>query len=332
MILRLVRGTLAEADASALIGQLRNSAPGPSQSSAGLALVYGFRRIGADVEFLTLSAWLTFDALSSALGGDIERPLPGFNQRIPGELSTSHYELADNRIDDPADLDASVIGIVTGRIKANEEGAVHAMIRNVEEEVRAAGVVNLHIGRRVARGRTHLVVLALWRDRAALHRFARNRGRPTIDPGFTERLEDFDFRTYDSVTLRRLAVPATGPAILLAQDDRSYVDASPGFEAVFGVPGELILRRRVEDLTSPAMRDRVPRLWSEFLAKGSMEGTFLLQRLDGSVAPVGFRAQTNLPADGVHASVFDVPGLPRDERSVSEIVAEAFPAREQAAA
>ena len=198
------------------------------------------------------------------------------------------------------------------------------MIRNVTDEVTAAGVMALHVGRRVLHGRTDLVVLAVWRDRASLHRYAQRREGPGINPEFAGRLTDLQFSTYDCLSAERLALPHEGPAILLADDDRHFIDASPGFELVLGVPGELVLRRAVDDLTIPAMREHVPGTWARFLEEGTLKGTFELLRPDGSTLPVTFRAAANVIGPGIHAFAFDIPGRERDERPVAEIVEATF--------
>lgn len=330
MILRLVRGRIEEAEATDLFVQLRVAPMATSGPSEGrLAFVYGFRRFQEAIEFVVLSAWSDFGTLSVAVGGNLDQALSGLDERLRASVTTAHYELVDGTGVGPTELDpsfdAAVIGVVTGRIKANEESAVHALVRGVETEVRRAGVVALHIGRRVQGTHTDLVVLAVWKDRAALHRFAQQRSGPTIDPRFVERLEHFDFRTYDCVPLERLMVPPSGPAILLADTDRAYVDVSPGFEAVLGVPGELLLRQHVDDLSPEPLRSQVPELWERFLADGAMAGSYELRRLDGTTVNVRFRAAANVPAPGLHASIFDVPGVEPDTRPVAEIVAEAFP-------
>jgi len=326
MILRLVRSTIRAGSVPELFRQLREyGLPERPEFRGRLTFAYGFRHVREQTEFIAISTWRDLDSLATADGGTIGGVIPGVDDgELLDDLSVDHYELVDNGLEAVVAIDGPVIGLVTGQIRPNEESTVHDMVRRVTSEVTAAGVAVLHIGRRVVRGRTDLVVLAVWRDRASLHRFAQQRDRPTIDPEFAARLTDLHFTTYDCLSPERLIVPPDGPAILLADDDRRYVDASPGFEAVLGVPGELVLRRTVDDLTAPSMRPLVPGTWARFIEVGSMGGTFDLQRPDGVTIPVTFRAAANVPVPGIQASVFDIPGQPRDERSVDEIVAEAF--------
>jgi PAS domain-containing protein len=317
MILRLVRSTIRPGSVPELFRQLREyGLPDRPEFRGRLTFVYGFRHAHEQTEFIAISTWRDLDSLATADGVD--------DGELLDDLSVDHYELVDDGAEAVVAIDGPVIGLVTGQIRPNEESTVHDMVREVTAEVTAAGVAVLHIGRRVVRGRTDLVVLAVWRDRASLHRFAQQRDRPTIDPEFAARLTDLHFTTYDCLSPERLMVPPEGPAILLADDDRRYVDASPGFEAVLGLPGELVLRRTVDDLTAPSMRSMVPGSWAHFIEVGSMAGTFELQRPDGATVPVTFRAAANVPVPGIHASVFDIPGQPRDERSIEAIVAEVF--------
>lgn len=147
-----------------------------------------------------------------------------------------------------------------------------------------------------------------------------------IDPAFLAQLERWSFETYDTISPDRIRVPSSEPAVLLADDDRRYVDASHGIEAVVGMPGEFVLRRTVDQLTPPEDRESVPVAWEGFLAAGSQDGIYTLLRPDGARLRVAYRALANQPEPGLHATVLRRPDEPADPRPVVDILLEAFPA------
>jgi PAS domain-containing protein len=200
------------------------------------------------------------------------------------------------------------------------------MIRAIAPEVTGAGVTALHVGRRVHEGETEVLVVATWRDRLALHEFAKARTSGTLDPAFLRLLTEWRFETYDALDPAALLVPPRGPAVLLADDDGRYVDASPGIEALIGVPAEMILRQTIVDLTPPELRGDYPQAWGSFASNGHATGRWTLLRPDGRRVPVAFRAQANCPGPGIHASVLTrLEEEDLDPRSVAEIVADLFP-------
>ena len=215
--------------------------------------------------------------------------------------------------------------MITASVAPHAEAAAHDMIRAVGPEVGAAGVAGLHVGRRVLAGRTELLVVASWRDRLALHAFAQKRATGTLDPAFLRLLTDWRFETYDCLGPGATALPSAAPAVLLADDQARYVDASPGIEALLGVPAELVLRQTLADIIPADARADVARQWAAFLATGQASGEIEIMRPDGRLARVAFRAQADCPRPGIHASVLAPLDAPPDPRSVAEIVAAVFP-------
>ena len=91
-------------------------------------------------------------------------------------------------------------------------------------------------------------------------------------------------------------------AILIADDDGMYVDANPAACTLFGLPREQLLGRRIIDFTVADFQDSSQADWESFLESGISMGTFRLQRPDGNVRYIDFRARAHfLP--GFHLSV-----------------------------
>jgi PAS domain-containing protein len=326
MIIRLLRGRVAHGQEVSLVTRLRGlgrDGRGPLAGFAGAT--FGFRPMGRDLGFVALSTWQTIEAIAAATAGDPDAPLPA---QLPGrELIDPTIDLFEVADESPLGIhkDAAALGLIWARVAPHAESAAHDMIRASEPLIVAAGVRALHVGRRVAEGRTELLAVAAWRDRLALHEFAQQRTGGAIDPAFLSLLTDWRFETYDCLAPGSLHLALRGPAVLLADDAGRYLDASPAIEGLIGLPAELILGRTLADLTPPDVREAVAGAWSSFLAAGSGEGTFELLRPDGAIAPVSYRAIANCPAPGIHASVLAALGEPVDPRPVIEIVNELFP-------
>jgi PAS domain-containing protein len=331
MILRLLRADISPAAGAALLARLRDDVLVRAQSVEGMVgFTCGFRHDAGRMRFLALSSWADLTSVARASGGRLDRPiLPDEVTDLLSRPVTDHYELVDDVDPVPhgvVTLDGSLLGVINADVRDNSESMVHDMIRSVRPELDVAGVVGLHVGRRVTGSTTELIVLALWRDRRSLRRFAETRPRGMIDPAFLGQLARWSFETYDCITPARILVPDSGPAVLVADGQRRYVDVSPGVESVVGVPGEFLLRRTVDELTPPENRDAVATAWESFLAEGTQEGTYTLLRPDGVRLVVRFRAAANQPEPGLYATVLERPDQPGDSRPVADIVREAFPA------
>ncbi len=82
--------------------------------------------------------------------------------------------------------------------------------------------------------------------------------------------------------------------ILIADDDRHYVDASSGACKLLGLTRDKIIGRRLDDFAEPRFRPQLEQLWRAFLEQGEQEGTFRLVGPDGSVRDVEYTAKGNV--------------------------------------
>ena len=79
--------------------------------------------------------------------------------------------------------------------------------------------------------------------------------------------------------------------ILIADNDRTYRDASCGAGRLFGLPRNRIIGRRLDDFAEPGFRPQIEQLWRAFLQRGEQRGTFRLVGSDGAVREVGYTAK-----------------------------------------
>ncbi len=325
MILRLFRATLRPGAEPEVLRRLRADTLPEIRAMSGLhAFTSGFRHEAGRTQHLALSTWSDLAAIE-AHAGSLERSVVSTpSHDIFEDVSVDHYELVEPEDAEVVTLEGPVIGVVRAHVAPNSDASAIDAVRESREEVTAAGVLALHIGRRVHGYQTELAILAVWRDRQSLRRFASRRSGALIRPAFLDQLTDWAFETWDCISADRLGIPPAGPAVLVADDSGRYVDASPGVENLLGVPGELVLGRTVADLSGPELRDAFPASWASFLQQRRQEGRYTLTLPGGGCVDVRFRAAANVPEPGLHASVLDRPDEPEDPRPVAEVVAEAF--------
>ncbi|MFL5679908.1 MAG: PAS domain-containing protein [Chloroflexota bacterium] len=101
----------------------------------------------------------------------------------------------------------------------------------------------------------------------------------------------------------QLAVGGLDPdeVVLIVDDDRRYVAASPNAEQVLGVPHDQLLTMRVDDLTPPDALRALDDTWRDFLEGSSMAGEYGSDEGAG-LSRVEFRARANWPVRHVHIS------------------------------
>ncbi len=108
-------------------------------------------------------------------------------------------------------------------------------------------------------------------------------------------------RGIDSVSSRAL-FDAIGVPMLLADDDRRYIDANSAALAALGKPREELVGSTIDDLTPPELRRGLDSAWLRFKQSGSMTGVFRLVLPGGRMARFDYTAIANV-APHVHLSV-----------------------------
>ena len=114
---------------------------------------------------------------------------------------------------------------------------------------------------------------------------------------------------------RAIVYPPAEP-ILIADNDRTYRDASCGAGRLLGLPRNRIIGRKLDDFAEPSFRPQIEQLWRAFLERGEQRGTFRLVGSDGAVREVEYTAKGNaLPERHVLALRDKSKKLPRAARS-----------------
>ncbi len=91
-------------------------------------------------------------------------------------------------------------------------------------------------------------------------------------------------------------------AVLIADDNRTYVDANPAAAELIGIGREHIIGRSVEEFFKLEPDKAVPEAWTSFQRTGVQAGVCRVHRPDGTVRYAGFRAKANF-WPGLHLSV-----------------------------
>jgi formate hydrogenlyase transcriptional activator len=82
--------------------------------------------------------------------------------------------------------------------------------------------------------------------------------------------------------------------ILIADNDRRYLEASSGAGKLLGLSRGKIIGRSLDDFVEPSFKPQISSLWQDFLQHGEQEGTLRLLGPDGSPRDVDYIAKVNL--------------------------------------
>jgi PAS domain-containing protein len=304
MILRLLRGRVKVGEEAHLQRFVRDQAVAQALNIPGLISMQPAMRSTADgVELLVMSTWNGFEQLA-AFGRDLDASvvLPDA-QPMLAETHAEHYELVIGEAR-AMPLQQARLRLTRIPIRQNQEAAYYEAVRRWSDRLLdESGMVAFTLGRRVAHHQDEIMAVQVWADEAALREAAGSDvGRPMGEPELSRFwAADPVIEHFDALTA--VEPRPNAPAIMLVDDDRRYVHATPAAALLSGHSLARLLTMRVEDVTRAADRDAVPEAWRRFVADGSMHGPFVLQRADGSEVEVTFAARTNTPWPGAHASL-----------------------------
>ncbi len=90
--------------------------------------------------------------------------------------------------------------------------------------------------------------------------------------------------------------------VVVADDDGRYLDANPAALALFGLPREQLLARRIQEVGWVKAHMEPESAWDQFRDQGQQRGQFLLTRPDGEVRTLEYSATAQF-VQGQHLSV-----------------------------
>jgi hypothetical protein len=228
MILRVLRGRVIEGQEAELERFVRDEAIAHALAIPGLlSFQPAVRQSGAGTELVIVTTWAGFDDIV-ALGRDLDLPLamPGAAPMI-ADGRAEHYELVLGEAR-AMPLRSAKLRLTRIPIRPNVESAYYETVRRwADRLLDETGLVAFTLGRRVVGRQDDIVAVQIWQDEAALRAAAGDDvGEPMGGPELSSywaaepAIEHFDALT--AVNARPDA-----PAILLADDRRRYVHATP---------------------------------------------------------------------------------------------------------
>lgn len=305
MILRVLRARVIAGEEDRLRRYVRDDAiPWALQVPGLLTFQPAMRQTVTGVELVIVSTWNEFNDLTAAGHNNLDSPmwLPAGTSML-GESRAEHYELVLGEARS-IPLYAAKLRLTRIPIQPNAEAQYYGAVRRWSDRLLdESGMVAFSLGRRIVGRQDDIIAVQLFQDEAALREIAggdlaKPMGGPELSRFWAAEpaIEHFD-------ALTAIEPRADAPAILLADDRRRYVHATPAAALLSGRPLARLLTMRVEDVTRASERDRIPETWERFIREGSMRGPYVLERPDGTEVEVRFASRANTPWPGSHASL-----------------------------
>jgi PAS domain-containing protein len=316
VILRVYRGFIVEGEGPRLMQRIRDGAMADALATPGLVSFQpAFRETPDGTEMLVVSTWAGIDDLT-AKGSNLDAPhLVASIASMLVHGRSEHYELVIGEARSMP-LRAAKLRLTRIAIRSNTQSAYYEAVRRwADRLLDETGLVAFSLGRRVVGRGDEIVAAMLWENEAALLDAA---GSDVDRPMGGAELSEFwaadpEIEHFDAMTV--LEPRADAPAILLADDERRYVHATPAAARITGRSLARLLTMRIEDIAPAAQRADVAAAWNAFMAAGSLDGPFILERPDGSLVELLYAAKANAPWPGVHASLL----VPLGEGSAGEL-------------
>jgi len=327
VILRVLRARVIPGEEARLERFVRDEAVANALKVQGLlSFQPAVRETRLCTELVIVSTWTGFEDLAAA-GRDLDAPMliPNAHLMLDGSLA-EHYELVIGEAR-AMPLREAKLRMTRIPIRQNVEASYYESVRRwADRLLDETGMVAFSLGRRVVGRQDEIVAAQVFQDEAALREVA---GDDLARPMGGRELSSFwaaepAIEHFDALTA--VDPRPNAPAILVADDNRRYVHATPAAARLSGRPLARLLTMRVEDVSRPSERDGILAAWEQFMADGSMHGPYVLERPDGSEVEVRYASKANAPWPGTHASLLvpaDGTSDPDEELDVDEALAEA---------
>jgi PAS domain S-box-containing protein len=112
-------------------------------------------------------------------------------------------------------------------------------------------------------------------------------------------------------------------AVVVADDERRYVDANEAAAALFGVRREALIGLRMDDFVIATDQGDVAGAWHRFVGEGEQQGEVTLARPDGEIRIVEYSARSNF-VPGRHLSIMRDVTEPRSAQREREAAQHRF--------
>jgi hypothetical protein len=282
VLIRIATGTLpSDRDADALVAG-RSRLTRAASAVAGLeAMILAVRDRGPDgsddpstLDAVVVTIWHDDAAMRRAVAGDEGDSFANLRLGLPFRVGAiAVYEVEGRTFAAlPPELPASV-RILTVRSGRGSDDRLVAALRGQQSRLVDLGVIAWQLGSRTnAEGDTEVVGVTVWPDRATIHQAtAGHPDRPLFAGELDPWLATTTLATYDGVEVAPRLPSATGPPLVILDQDLRIVDITARAAAIVGMPLQELVGKPMDTLASPA--DAASRgIWSTMLETGSSVG------------------------------------------------------------
>jgi len=336
VILRIVLGTLPSGrDAAALLAvrdRLARAAAGvPGLESLVIAARSATARDDASasvpIEAVIVTVWRDRTAMSRAVEGDEPRFITGRLDLPLAATAANHYDVVSRTFAALPQESTAYLRILSVRAGSADEAALVGTLQAQQPRLVDLGIIASHVGRRsLGDGDVEAVHVSVWPDRATLRSAAHG---VLEQPLFASELGPWRAATrvemYDAIEIAPRLPRASGPPLVILDEDRRIVDVTATAAAVLGVPPGELVGRRLDDLAH-ADDGGLPQVWQGMLATGGATGSWAWSVPSIGAVMVSFVAGRDLPVPGRHALVVRRRHEPAPSPADLEAaIAEAFP-------
>ena len=336
MILRIVAGTLPSGrDATALLAvrdRLARAAAGvPGLESLVIAARSATARddesASVPIEAVIVTVWRDEPAMSRAVEFDEPRFITSRLDLPMAASVANHYDLVGRRFAALPPESTACLRILSVRAGQADEARLVATLQAQQPRLVDLGIIASHVGRRsLGDAEVEAVHVSVWPDRATLSSATHGMlEQPLFAPELARWRDGTRVEMYDAIEIAPRLPTASGPPLVILDEDRWIVDITATAAAVLGVPPGDLVGRRLDDLAD-AEDGGLPQTWQDLLATGGATGSWAWAVPAIGAVMVNFAAGRDRPVPGRHALVVrrrhDPAPSPSD---VEAALAEAFP-------
>jgi PAS domain-containing protein len=320
VILRVVLGHFAAGlDARALF-DLRGRLSRAAQAVDGLeSLVVGARHMadatspgdGAEapiasdqppIQAAIVTVWRDVDAMARATAVAEEERFIGGRLELAFKVErTDHFEIVGRVFAALPPAAIALLRIMSVSAGPTDEAVLVDTLRSQQPRLVDLGLVASLLGRRIRDdGTVEAVHVSVWPDRATIR--AATRGAPEL-PLFAAELqawrERITLEQFDGVEIVPRLPSASGPPLLILDDDARIVDITAAPSAMLGMTQEDLVGRSVDTLV--ASEGGRGEDWTTLVRRGSHSGDARWSVPEVGQIMVRFVARRDAPVPGRHA-------------------------------
>ena len=337
MILRIVLGRLLAGRDAAALADLRDQMTAMARPIRGLeSLLVGARRGSADdtaddppIEAAIASVWADAEAMVAATAVDEQGRFLSGRLALPFEIERAdHYELVERTFAALPPASIALLRVLRVRARRHDEARLVELLRRQQPRLVELGLVASHVGRRVTSdGGVEAVTVSVWPDRATIRAASGGRpDRPVFADELAEWIDAIDVDAFEGIEVAPRLPAASGPPLLILDEDLRIVDLTATAAAMLGLPTADLVGHRAGDLFRGADGAATAEAWPTLFADGTLEGEATWDVPDVGSVLVRYLARRDAPIAGRHTVVVhrwhDPAPTPTD---LDDALREAFP-------